>query len=55
MVAKAGPVFLARRFRWPPTRLAAAVLSGADVGASRPTLGLWLRLPGARRLFHVLI
>ena len=50
--ARPGAVLILRRFRWPPRLLAAAALSGADVGAPRGALGLWLRLPGARRLFH---
>ncbi|HEY8137566.1 MAG TPA: DUF692 family multinuclear iron-containing protein [Methylocystis sp.] len=50
--ARPGAVLILHRFRWPPRLLAAAALSGADVGAPRCLLGLWLRLPGARRLFH---
>ncbi len=50
--ARPGAVLILRLFRWPPRLLAAAALSGADVGAPRRALGLWLRLPGARRLFH---
>jgi len=49
---KASAKLILRHFRSPPLRLAAAALSGADAGAPKPTLGLWLRLPGARRLFH---
>lgn len=50
--ASPGAVLILRCFRWPPRRLAAAALSGADPGAPTRALGLWLRLPGARRLFH---
>jgi uncharacterized protein len=47
-----GAVLILRCFRWPPRRLAAAALYGVDAGAPRRAIGLWLRLPGARRLFH---
>ena len=53
--ARPGAVLLLRCFRWPPRLLAAAALSGADVGAPKRVLALWLRLPGARRLFHRLL
>jgi alpha-D-ribose 1-methylphosphonate 5-triphosphate synthase subunit PhnI len=53
--ARPGAILILRRFRWPPRLLAAAALSGADVGAPRRVLALWLRLPGARRLFHRLL
>ena len=52
VAARPGAVLILRCVRWPPRRLAAAALFGADVGAPRRVLGLWLRLPGARRLFH---
>ncbi len=50
--ARPGAVLILRVFRWPPRRLAAAAFSGADAGAPRRAIGLWLRLPGARRLVH---
>jgi hypothetical protein len=46
--------FLVRRFRYPVARLAAAVLRGeatADVRL-RTTVGVWVRWPGRRGVFH---
>jgi hypothetical protein len=45
---------LVRRFRYPVGRLAAAILSGAPVAEVRPrlTVGIWVRWPGRRGLFH---
>ncbi len=50
-----GAVLILRCLRWPPGQLAAAALTGADVGARRRVLALWLRFPGVRRLFHRLL
>ena len=50
--ARPGAVLILRVFRWPPRRLAAAAFSGADAGAPRRAIGLWLRLPGARPSVH---
>jgi uncharacterized protein (UPF0276 family) len=54
VAAAAGPgaVLIPRGFQWPPRLLTAAALSGADPGPRKRTVGLWLRLPGARRLYH---
>jgi hypothetical protein len=43
-----------RRFRYPVARLAAAILSGAPTVGIKPrmTVGIWLRWPGRRGLFH---
>jgi hypothetical protein len=50
--------FLVRRFRYPVARLAAAIFRGAPVGQGglevkpRVTIGVWVRWPGRRGLFH---
>jgi hypothetical protein len=45
---------LVRRFRFPVARLAAAIHWGAPTGdtKARMTVGIWLRVPGRRGIFH---
>jgi hypothetical protein len=45
---------LVRRFRFPVARLAAAIHRGAPTGGIKPrmTIGIWLRVPGRRGIFH---
>jgi hypothetical protein len=45
---------LVRRFRFPVARLAAAILSGAPTAGIEPrvTIGVWVRWPGRRGIFH---
>jgi hypothetical protein len=45
---------LVRRFRFPVAALATAVLCGAPTADIKPrmTVGIWLRWPGGREVFH---
>jgi hypothetical protein len=45
---------IVRRFRYPVTQLAAAILRGAPLAEVRPriTVGVWVRWPGRREVFH---
>jgi len=45
---------LVHRFRFPVARLAAAIHRGGPTGDIKPrmTIGVWLRVPGPRRIFH---
>jgi hypothetical protein len=51
---RCGAGVLVRRFRFPVERLAAALLAGALTAGITPrvTIGVWLRWPGRRGLFH---
>ncbi|MFY9626745.1 MAG: hypothetical protein WAK03_01145, partial [Methylocystis sp.] len=50
--SRPGALFMARRFGWPPHRLAVAARSGAAEPARGASLGFWLRLPGGGKLRH---
>jgi hypothetical protein len=45
---------MVRRFRYPVAQLAAAILRGAPTADVRPrmTVGVWVRWPGRRGVFH---